>query len=119
MVLEDAAARGVVVGSLAELPGFEAGAFPFVDGWQEPIGIAVEGDRVVLQSLGGDVEPGGQGQDLDMVGIFALHDADGAWSTSDAPWLADPMVAGSAVARDDAIVEPVPVPDPAVHQGEP
>jgi hypothetical protein len=95
-LLEDAASRGAMVAGLADLSGYEPDAFPFVDGWQEPIGFAIEGDRVVLQSLGGDMEAGGLGQDLDMVGIFPLHGPDGAWSAPDVRWLIDPTVPGSA-----------------------
>lgn len=96
LLLDDAAARGEVVGSLAELPGYVADAHPFVDGWSEPVGLAREGDRVVLQSFGSDFEPGGVGQETDMVGVFPLHDRDGRWSAPDVPWLVDPLDPGAA-----------------------
>ncbi len=100
-LLSHAAENGALPASLEQLRDFAATEHPFVDGWQIPIAFRVEGDRVLFQSLGGDEHVGGLGQDMDLVGVFALHDAQGAWSAPDVPWLVDPVDPAQAFFEQD------------------
>ena len=100
-VLLHAAEEGTLPASLQQLPDFAATDFPFVDGWQNPIAFRVEGDRALFQSLGGDGDVGGLNQDTDLVGVFALHDGQGAWSAPDVPWLVDPVEPAQAFVEPD------------------
>ena len=66
---------GKVPSRLEELPLREGYDNSLMDGWGRPIGYRVEGDRVILESLGRDGLPGGGGQDRDIRMVFKASDS--------------------------------------------
>jgi hypothetical protein len=90
-ILREVAELGEIPTSLEQLELVDEAGEPVMDGWGQEIQYVVQGDQVVLRSLGADKEPRGLAQDQDLVGIFPLRDAQGAWSDANVDWIVDPL----------------------------
>jgi len=61
------------------------------DAWGRPLDYSFDASGVVtLRSLGADKRAGGDGDNRDMVGIFAARDAHGHWCNESCDWTLDP-----------------------------
>ena len=74
---------------LPSIPGYDA---QIEDAWGRTLHYKIDADgNVVLASYGRDGKPGGEGDDRDMIGVFAPKDSNGKWSDKSARWLRDPF----------------------------
>jgi Type II secretion system (T2SS), protein G len=62
------------------------------DAWGREIRMSFADGKATLTSLGRDGNAGGTGEDADMVGIFPLKDANGAWAAEDVDWIQEPRL---------------------------
>ncbi len=72
--------------SLDQLPTIDGYSNRTVDGWGREIQMNVEAHQITFLSLGKDGIEGGTGDNADMVGIFAVKDADGEWNDELVKW---------------------------------
>ena len=76
---------------VADLPPLEGYTDSVVDGYGNAIEMEIDGDRVVLRSLGQDGAIGGEGDALDVVGEFPLRSPDGQWADEMIDWTVGPF----------------------------
>lgn len=67
-------------GNLSELPLMPDNDSKTTDAWGRPLDYSFDASGVVtLRSLGADKRVGGDGENRDMIGIFAARDPQGRW----------------------------------------
>jgi hypothetical protein len=80
---------------LSELPPLEGFTNRTTHVWGNEIKFIVDGTTITLLSYGKDQEPGGSGDDRDVIGIFDAKTVDGEWAdgTSDesSAWKVEPL----------------------------
>ena len=92
-VLRHALRHDSLPASLGETQPIEGKVDGLVDGWGHALRLEVgPGDRITLRSYGKDDQPGGDGANADLIGIFAARDAQGNWSPEIGEWIAEPDV---------------------------
>ncbi len=78
-------------GNLKELPEIEGYRNSIRDGWgREIIYIVNKNNSITLTSYGKDGFKGGDGNDIDMIGIFQAKDKDNNWQRELCDWAKDP-----------------------------
>ena len=77
--------------SLEELPPLEGYDNRIVDVWGNKIGLEIEGTKFSFISYGKDQQPGGTGENLDVIGIFDTRITENAWANEDSPWIKKPL----------------------------
>ena len=74
--------------SLAVLPKREGYANDIADGWDRELIYRVSDDgTIILTSLGEDGQPGGEGNDQDIVKKYRTKNQDGSWNIDDTFWI--------------------------------
>ena len=76
---------------IKDLPVMEGYSNSTQDGWGREIPFVIKDNTVTLTSYGKDGQPGGNGDDEDMIGIFSLKDKNNAWEKELAEWIKDPF----------------------------
>jgi hypothetical protein len=92
-ILEYAHAHNALPPDLTGLPAMPANYDASTrDEWGRPFDYSFDtSGTVTLRSLGADSAPGGEGDNADMTGVFAAHDANGGWANPNSPWARDPL----------------------------
>jgi hypothetical protein len=77
---------------LSELPPMPNYDTAITDAWGRPLDYSFDASEVVtLRSLGADKRAGGDGDNRDMIGIFAARDPQGRWQDELCAWTKDPL----------------------------
>ncbi len=95
-IIQFAQQRGRLPQTFADLPAMPGYDTETVDAWGRPFDYSVDGTGIVtLRSLGADKQPGGDGDNRDMIAVFATRDAEGHWQNELGPWIQDPLKPGT------------------------
>ena len=90
-VIRFAEAHGHLPASVDELPEIPGKRNSLRDAWGRRIKMSINGTQVTFTSLGRDNQPGGEGDDADMIGIFETSRREGGWEEELVRWLQDPQ----------------------------
>jgi hypothetical protein len=90
-VIRFAEAHGHLPASMDELPEIPGFDNSLRDAWGRRIAMSINGTQVTFTSLGRDNQPGGEGDDADMIGIFETSRREGGWEDEFVRWLQNPQ----------------------------